>query len=352
MLWLILIIIIILFASGTSGTIETFDERMIPFYSPFNTKFHYYQEPVVSVDSNNITDRLRYIIKDLKTTRVVTDADIKLVPESTVLSSEEYNFVATLHHPTLLLLTRDESGLLEFGDIQHYSCRVRIGIPYDTSPERRIISDILNYYPETVKDNVDIVPLHKWTTDRTSVPCSGLILGHDYHIYAQLVYPGHTNAMIRKLTAEQPSHFMTIIRINSGDYFVTNSEKPFYRMHHYYGKDLYDLQNGISHYPQLSRIGNQQYSLYLPTINCRYILMAKQSVPNSVINKIMKALFELYTTRKIKDMTMTDIARNVTKLAMHPVATKIYSHLNLLVDHKKSIYEGSVIRNDSSSAGF
>lgn len=328
-MWLLLLLLLIV--TLLSVNIEPFQNRIIPFHTPFDTKFHHYQEPIITIDSSNMTDRLLYITKDLQSRSTAIDADIKLVPELNILTDDKYNFIATLHHPSLLLLTRNQTGILDFDDIRHYSCRVRIGVPSIKSPEYHLISDIINYYPKGVKDNIDIIKL---STDSKSV------LGHDYHIHAQLIYPGHPNAIIKLLTQQQPSHLVTMTRINSGSYFVTRREKTFYNKHPYYGKTLYDLQKGLSQYPQLSRIGNQQYSLYLPTINCRYILVSKPSVPDESINKIIKNLFNLYTSRKIKDMTITDISRNVTKLKIHNAAAKIYTKLNLIVDHKNSIYEG------------
>jgi len=326
---------------------------MFPFHSPLSTDFHHYKEHTITI-SNNMTERGRIITSELKT-EVRDNPDIKLVPELELLELLElsdnsnyngYSFVATLHQPILLLLVRDETGMIEFNDIQHYTCKVKIGIPHKDSTERRIISDILNYYPDSVKNNTDIIPLNKWTTNHSTVgPTSGLILGHDYHIHAQLVYPGKTNSIIRKLTEEQPSHLMTMVRINGGNYFITGKEKAFYKKNTYYEKALYDLQRSIKFYPQLSRIGSQQYSLYLPTIKCRYLLLAKDSVDNRTINKIIRKLFILYTSRKIKEMTLTDMVRNVTKLPIHPASKKIYGHLHLVkdADTRSSIYENNII---------
>lgn len=341
MLWLVLLLITILISLNT--IVEGFTERMLPFHSPFHTDFHRHHEPVVTIDNNRSTDRLRAVTADIKQKPVLNDADLKLVPEFQIVKDNkdeyEYGFVATLHQPVLLLLARDESGLLDFNDIQHYSCRVKIGIPHQNSPERRVISDILNYYPIGVRDNVDIIPLHKWTTEKITEPIHGLYLGHDYHIYAQLVYPDKGNAMIRKLTEEAPSHLMSAVRINTGNYFVTHAERPFYKKNQYYDKALYDLQRSIRYFPQLSRIGNQQHSLYLPTIKCRFILLAKLTVSDRTIKKIMKRLFQLYTRRRVKDMTMTDIVRNITHLPMHSAAREIYSHLELVGNMKSGIYE-------------
>uniref|UniRef100_A0A6C0J7S1 Uncharacterized protein n=1 Tax=viral metagenome TaxID=1070528 RepID=A0A6C0J7S1_9ZZZZ len=302
---------------------------VFPFHSPFSVDFHHVKMPIVKISDKYVTERLKIITKGIDIQYVNDDnnADIILVPELYVIQqthkykANHYTFIANLHQPVLILLSPDRYGMSDFNDILYSKCKVKIAVSSKTSPEYTMISDILKEYPKELNNNTEIILLNEH---------SNYELGKDYQIHALLLQRTLGHGIVKKLTEQQPIHLMTITRINKGDYFISDHEKFFFKEHTYYNKALYDIHKARKHFPYLSHIGHQNDFLYLPTIECKFILLAKKHVTLDTIDKIIKELLVLYTKRKIKDMTILNIAHNMSKLPFHKSAHNVYKYLKVV----------------------
>jgi hypothetical protein len=177
-----------------------------------------------------------------------------ILPNVRASRQEGFKFVANINNATLLLLVPNEyNNLTDFNDIAKY--RVTIKVTDQTT--MTVVKDIISYYPKTITDNI-------------------IDIGQDVEnaaIYA--IVTSHPNMEINKLLDKfDGMHLMTINRINSGDYFIKDKEKDFFKRHLYYSKSTFDLQTDAQKfYPKIQRLGNV---LYYPTLSIKYSLLAKQ----------------------------------------------------------------------------
>lgn len=326
--WTIIIIILILLIPSDSN------HKIFPLSSPFNTDFHIEPETTVTIRNDSNTPLIKTILTNakIKFQEVKSQPDIWLAPELHLQRNQyDLNFIATISYPLLLLLTSDTNGIMELGDIQHYCqsdgnpCIVKIAVPSVSSAEYFIIRDILAEYPKTVQDNTVIISLQ----DNPNYT-----YGTDYQILAKLTEQNTTDTDIKNATELVPSHIIAITRINTGNYFKTHSEKQFFQKNNVYEKALFDIFSATKQYPVLTRVGQQQFSLYIPTIKCKYQLVCKNTVKPQIITKILREILDMYTHRKFYDygvgMTILDIASNDGDYPYHPAALDIYKELHLV----------------------
>lgn len=286
-----------------------------------NNKFEYPKsntesESEFELDIDSVLNRLDNgdldfaLISELYTHRLTTKSNVR--------------FICALYKPMLLLLAPDDSGLLEFGDIGHYRSLVKIGVSRLGSPAHIMLKSIIDFYGEDVSRNVEVVHVD-----------NSAVYDKDYNIYCSL---GHQpDKMIQSLTEEVSSHLMTMTLINKGDYTVTDSEKPFYVNNPFYSKEMFDLINGISIYPYLSRVGSSSYSIFIPTIKSRYILLTNKYIIESKINDVLKNVMVKIVNKKL-DMDMTEIGTTLADILVHNAAINLYREHNIYDNDEIGMY--------------
>lgn len=319
MTWMSVLCIVTLIICINSYTYEGFSahQNIFPFVSPLNKQFsHDYTQQTTTYLMSNYRQLVHPKISSLLTgiNNTNSAADMIVLPEMDNNLYKSYKFVAVLSQPSLLLLTPNDSNIIDLGDIRLHKCIVKIAV--FTTVEYRMIIDILKYYPNLVSNNAKII---RWMPH--------MKYGKDYQIMAKLLMPDRVDKIIKVHTEQIPSHLITIININSGDYLVKDTESPFFTEHRYYNKELYDLHKSIQHYPLLSRVGSQKYSLYLPTISCRFNIIAKPKVNRVIIINILTRLERLIKTEHGLTITRKNLSYTYSKLRLHPAARDFYHNM-------------------------
>lgn len=301
----------------------------------FQPNFFYHYEPNIYVYNGIVTDIYKQLTNVLpKTSQVnyLNQADVALITDRQLsqIDKTKFTILANIHHPTLLLIAPDHSQLVDLDDLIYYRCKNssnKISIIADSNSEYNTLHDILNFYPKSLRDRCSILLKKNWD-------------GVDYLVYAKYVLPNLQDDTVYKLTQQQPVHLLTMMRINGGNYFVVKKEQPFYIKNKWYNKVLFDISGSLKYYPLLSRIGNQQYSIYNPSIKTNYVLVVKKSLTDRIAKKLLSQILKLHTERKLSGLTISDISRNTSPLDYHLTAHALYNELHLVVDNNKaSIYD-------------
>lgn len=309
--------------------------KIFPFNNPFSKDFFNQSRKVYNVGARpRHYPLIKHVIKSYhvannKSLYDLNNGNLDYVIDTELNIASLYNsshtdirFVCSLYAPSLLLISPNDNNIIDLGDIKHFSCDVSIAINGDRNSEQyKALTMILSMYPET--SNVHIRTL------KSEQILDGY--GNDYLIYADLVFDN--NHTIRALTDKVPSHLVSIKKVNTGDYFIRDSEKVFFKKYPYLNKDMIDIIQLQKNYPFLSQVHNRD--LYYPTIKCRYILLSNTKISSNEIQRILSHILFLIQSRKepvsklFRDVTVTDISHMTIPIPIHKGATHIYKQLKL-----------------------
>jgi hypothetical protein len=228
------------------------------------------------------------------------DADIII---QNFYKGESVRFVANMLESTVILMAPNEFSVQDLSDLKNVESAV-IGA---NNPEAvTVMQDLLAEYPDVSGIKVKV---------------STEITNEKPLMYAFVTR--HPSKEIANLVKSQPMHVVTMNKINNGNYFVSDSEKPFYRKHEIYQKASFDMhKDGVKYYPGLSIRGQL---LYYPTIKFYYSIYARADFPAVAVERLLDEL--LLKTR----MPLADVAYNPDKsVETHDGARRVY--------FRKSIY--------------
>lgn len=274
----------------------------------------------------------------------IIEPELNIDPQYISTVHQNVRFICALYQADLLLLTPNTVNIIDLGDIRHWKkptgcpCKVRIAISGDEySTGYQILTHLLSFESRVV-NNIEIV---------SSITPGQLLAGYgsEYQIYADLAC--HKNTIIRTLTDRVPSHLVQSNKINSGNYFITDRERPFYRKYPYFRKKLLDILQLRRAYPSLSQIHNRD--LYYPTIQVRYVLLTNTHVPDEKIKDVLERILKLmhtywdpgsqiltqskaerfYISKLFQGTSVTDISYIATKIPAHDMAKQIYTQAQL-----------------------
>jgi hypothetical protein len=247
-------------------------------------------------------------------------------------SSPDLRFICSLYSASMLILAPNGVNIIDLGDISHYTCIVTVAVTNDHA--YGAIKHVLSMYPS---DNVQISKMSKEEILERYGSSKSLI-------FVDLAC-GKNND-IRTLTDKVPSHLVSMRKVNSGSYYVTDSERPLYVKHPYLRKGMVDIIPFKKYYPQLTQVHNRD--IYYPTVKSRYVLLTNRTIPDSTVQDLLhKVLFlmgkraggpstgsigdrEQYAvTQLFKGTTVTDISHLTIPILVHPGAAEVYKAIGL-----------------------
>jgi hypothetical protein len=337
------------------GQIEslTAPPDQIPWDNPFNASFYQAKRPIYTYYAEHQVDQARfragfqYLQLASRPAVNLQSADFAVLSELEAKTARNKGFVCGVSSPVFLLLVSDQLNLVEFGEIQYFGSRdtdgrglvsftpgrVRLAVPGRN--ERTMLNDLLAAYPPELAHHITILPWHR-----------DLQFGRDYDIFVSLAV--HPDPVFKYVVDQHfrvfrsGGHLMTMLKVNGGDYFVVAAERPFYRRHPYYTKRLFNLIDSISYYPVITRIGSQQFSWFIPTFSCNYLLVADPRVENLTVQRMLGWVAKtiLDPTPRLKDwgwpsdhpagaMSFPQATYNRVGLPNHPGATQFYRAINI-----------------------
>jgi hypothetical protein len=230
------------------------------------------------------------------------ELDLAVVPRVTDRIGASYprvRFVGNLLNSALILMSPNEYNIQDLSDLS----RVQSGLILANSPFTvTVVQDILSSYPNYMVKNI-----------RVSVNAAN----EKPLMYAFLAV--HPSAEIANLVKEKPMHVVTMSKINNGNYFISQKEKPFYRKHLHYEKASFDMhRDGVKYYPGLSIRGQL---LYYPTIKYKYSLYARAEFSDQAVQRLLQELLDKRKTT----LALTEVAYNPDEsLATHAGARTVY----------------------------
>ena len=154
----------------------------------------------------------------------------------------------TIKSNTLIMLCPNDYRISDFSELKQDAI---VGIRKRGQGQElyEVLKKFFKLEPRMILlDDDDIVPLYK-------------IKYHVYFAYTA-IRPG-IDPYIAGLTERAPSHLLSFTRLNGGDYFVTDDERPFYTANPHFKKFLLENHNLDSLYPYLTL---DTRLLYIPTI--------------------------------------------------------------------------------------
>ncbi len=232
-------------------------------------------------------------------------------------------FVANVKESTLILMSPNQYPIQDVSDLSKLS-RAPI-IKVNNKAAEIVVRDILNEYPDVNSGDMTI------STMSTSSPISTISADNPI-MYAFLTT--QPSAEISELVKNTPMHLVTMNKINTGNYFVLESEKPFYRKNIHYEKTSFDMHTqGVKYYPGLSIRGQL---LYYPTIKCKYAIYAHEDFPAAAIERLLTDILNQ------KTMTLTETAYNPDEsIPTHQGARKIYQRAQIYTkEPRPPIWQG------------
>ena len=280
--------------------------------SPFVPEFYHKQLKFINIyigKSNmlheNIIKEINVNSRNYKLMQSLKQSEMAIMPNLPISRRSAFKFVANVNNANLLLLVPNEyNSLIDFNDIIKYKVKIKVTDQITLA----VVKDIIDYYPKYITDNIIDVGLEV----------------ENAAIYA--IVTSHPNTEINNLLENfDGMHLITINRINSGDYFIKDKERNFFRRHPYYSKSTFDLlKDSQKYYPKIKRQGNR---LYYPTLSLKYSLFSKtgkdlQEPISDIINSLIN--------RKI--LTQNEIANDHIKGDMHEDAIKVYRNKHIFKD--------------------
>ena len=223
--------------------------KIIYAEAPANYQFLPSNDPLDDIDKNRLDLAVVQRVGDIKNT---TNA----------------RFVGNLVESTLILMSPNQYPIQDFSDLRTVKSAI---IKVDSPATAIVVQDLLNTYPEI----------------------SGITISESATAVKPIMYAfmaSHPSATIAKAVKQEPMHVVTISKINNGNYFISDAEKPFYSKHLHYEKASFDMHNeGVKYYPGLSIRGQL---LYYPTIKYKYAVYARADFSSIAIEKLLQGIVD------------------------------------------------------------
>lgn len=335
MLLYILLILGIIGVLGTLGALrEGMDSKggrkqLFPFANPFNPAFFHkekrlyktgttYSESVKKIISDSVVSYLkdgkdgidRLDTYDLD---FVVDTELNIATNYSKGQKNNVRFVCSMYASSLLLIAPNDTNIIDIGDIKHYTCKVTIVV--NPSSYHALVK-LLSVFE--LRDKVLIQTVSSVQTE-TTWPRFPFI----YATYVTYGDPGmKVDPLVRRLTESVPSHLVSMRKVNSGSYFVTYQEQPFYKQHPYFYKSMIDIIQLQRQYPLLSQVHNRD--LYYPTIRMHYVLLCHNKVSNDKIQNVVRTVL-----RRTVTLTAADISHMTVAIPMHEGAKEVFRNIQL-----------------------
>jgi hypothetical protein len=335
---------------GSDAELETLHGPLIKHTIGHDSKYQIVKTLSSGSSSSSISD-----LNDYKLDFII-EPELNIGPKYISEVHQNVRFVCALYSADLLLLTPNSINIIDLGDIRHWKkptgcpCKVRIAISGDEhSAGYQILTHLLSFESDVV-NNIEFV---------SSVTPGQLLAGYgsEYQIYADLA--SSKNTIIRTLTDRVPSHLVRSNKINGGNYFITDRERPFYRKYPYFRKKLLDILQLRRAYPSLSQVHNRD--LYYPTIQVRYVLLTNDHVPDEKIKDVLERILKLmytfwdpgsqplsqskserfYISKLFQGTSVLDISYIATRIPTHDIAKQIYTQAQLHSVNSTSFYKAS-----------
>jgi len=335
---------------GSDAELETLHEPLIKHTIGHNAKYQIVK--TLGSGSGSGSDS----ISELNDYRLdfIIEPELNIGPKYISETHRNVRFVCALYSATLLLLSPNNINIIDLGDVRHWKkptgcpCKVRIAISGDEhSAGYQILTHVLSFESNVVH-NIEII---------SSLTPGQLLAGYgsEYQIYAELACS--KNTIIRALTDRVPSHLVQSRKINSGNYFITDRERPFYRKYPYFRKKLLDIAHLQRVYPSLTQVHNRD--LYYPTIQVRYVLLTNDQVPSEKIKDVLERILKLmytfwdpgsqhltqskseryFISQLFRGTSVTDISYITTEIPTHDIAKQIYTQAQLYDVDGSSFYK-------------
>jgi hypothetical protein len=152
----------------------------------------------------------------------------------------------------MMILCPNDYRMLDLSDVALSAEVILVGI---RSGPAHVLYERLRYMFHVLEQHTKVVLLKN---DQEVL--SGY--GYAYHVFFDYT-PLWNNAYLLELSSQRPSHLMSFNRLNSGDYFMKDHERPFFMRYPEYKKALVDISIIQHLYPYIAIMSPY---LYLPTI--------------------------------------------------------------------------------------
>jgi hypothetical protein len=230
---------------------------------------------------------------------------------------KEYAFVGNVMDSKLILMSPNQFPLQDLSDLKQIQSAV-IQVPDNGTAN--VIKNLISEYPDVTVTGIKI---------RIGAGVEQPIM------YAfMMMNNGNASPEIAKLVRQEPMHVVTMSKINNGNYFVSDTEKPFFEKHKAYEKSSFDMHNeGVKFYPGLSIRGQL---LYYPTIKYKYTLYARTDFSTDAVNRLLTHIID----KKI--MPLAEVGYNPEEsLPTHRGALEVYQKLNIYTKKpRQPIWQG------------
>lgn len=355
----IIIISVILVATSASKDEGFNDQYMIPFDSPFDTRFFKVKEKKteIGVIHNNFEARFSALIvptANCPKTKRNSDAimqvngrklDFAIVLQDVLydainginifkgLKLENIRLVATLYSGNVSIICPNDLPITDLSDIiGKIGRKVNISVGPKQSQHNISATKILRYLELEGRVNYKY-----YDTDEE-------IVANYKRGQIDLIYQvsEHPSQLIRKASNLVLSHVVSINALNNGDlYKNTLNELEFYESHESYQKALHDMEDLVPRiYPKL--VVQDRNKLYVPTIKSNYVLISNDRTPDRNVAKFLNDIIS-YVKKPhggkiyfLKAITPAGLSYNKIKMEYHPAAAVIYRKMNLTSDDKNS----------------
>jgi hypothetical protein len=242
------------------------------------------------------------------------DLSIVQYSDKSKSKSEESSttFVANVMEAKLILMSPNQYPIQDLSDMKTVQSAV---IQVSDLQTANMVKDLLNYYTDLSQEIKIIIG-----------PAENPIM------YGFLTV--HPSKDIANLVKAEPMHVVTMSKINNGNYFVSDTEKPFFKKYLKYEKTSFDMHNqGVKYYPGLSIRGQL---LYYPTIKSKYTLYARDGFSDLAVKRLLQSIID----KNI--MPLAEIGYNPDEsVQTHRGAREIYEKMKLYTkEPRKPIWQG------------
>jgi hypothetical protein len=272
-------------------TLEPFSDGMLPFSNPISSKFfivnnHTYR--VSALPSQDISrlvgsySRSAPAPSDIaKLDRYELDFAVKLELDAFRQyrrSHTNVRLIAPIYTLHVVMITPNDSNIVEFSDIGRYSCKVNILVT--SRRDHQCLRHILANYSATLRSQVNVV--------MSSDLRAQYLDASPAVVYFTMTSDLHRSPNLTTLTQALPSHLVAPRIINDGTYHITDAQRPFYSRYPYYHKAMVDLQRYRRLYPMLTTVPSvSRTMIYMPTIKTSYVLLCHDRISVSKVREIM-----------------------------------------------------------------
>jgi TRAP-type uncharacterized transport system substrate-binding protein len=282
------------------------EDSMIPFHSPFDSKFIHnnrrkYTVDIVKGSHEHDMATLLFPNERIVMTRSHWEelnkvdeykVDFGFVVED-ILHDAVYGinffegkkhknlrFIASLFDATVNIIVPNNSTIVDIMDIKKQKCTIRVNVGHYHSEHHLSCIEVFEYLGITIGKGKDVIFTFHEDED-IAQKYENKEVDMIYHV------SHHPDNVIIESSNRIPSHFVSIRSLNTGHMYNYNpQERSFYDNYQNYRKEVHDIQRLLPRmYPKISNIDHTR--LYIPTIKTSIILVTHDKIPNNEIKRIL-----------------------------------------------------------------